>query len=359
MAITLYVASTRRVSGKTALCVGLMHWFQQLGFSPGYMKPVSTTARAINDIIVDEDSRFVKSTFNLPDAAAVITPIHLTEQATKEAIERPNQNETTKRIVTAFTSVTRDRDVVVLEGTDTLRQGSIIDLSTPQMCKLTGAKAVVIVQFLEVLQVVDDLLVAQSWIGEPLLGALINNVPQHRMSYFEEKVKPFLENKGLNIIGIIPQKRALQSVSIAELVDQLSGEVLCCEAASDELVEAVMVGAMSAESALTHFRRVANKAVITGGDRPDIQLVALETSTKCLILTGNLRPSPLVVGLAEERGVPIIVTRHDTIGAIEIVDSYFGKSRFGQQKKIETFEGLLNKHFNFDALQKSLGIEKK
>jgi uncharacterized protein len=358
MAITLYVASTRRVSGKTALSVGLMHWFQQLGFSPGYMKPISTTARAINDIIVDEDSRFVKSIFNLPDAPSVITPLHLTEQATKEAVERPNQAETAKRIFNAFNNVCKDRDVVVLEGTDTLRQASIIDLATPQMCRQTGSKAVVIVQFLEVLQVIDDLLVAQSWMGDPLIGALINNVPQHRMSYFEEQVKPFLENKGLKILGIIPQRKALQSVSTAELVDQLSGEVLCCEGATEELVEAVMVGAMSAESALTHFRRVANKAVITGGDRPDIQLVALETSTKCLILTGSLRPSPLVVGLAEERGVPIILTKHDTAAAIELIDSYFGKSRFGQQKKIQMFEDLLTAHFDFSALQKALGIEK-
>jgi BioD-like phosphotransacetylase family protein len=40
-----------------------------------------------------------------------------------------------------------------------------------------------------------------------------------------------------------------------------------------------MVGAMSAENALSYFRRKAHKVVITGGDRPDIQLAALETST--------------------------------------------------------------------------------
>ena len=86
------------------------------------------------------------------------------------------------------------------------------------------------------------------------------------------------------------------SVSVGELAEFLSGKILCCADKVDELVEHLMVGAMSVDSALTYFRRKPNKAVITGGDRPDIQLAALETSTKCLILTGNLQPSPIILG---------------------------------------------------------------
>ena len=67
------------------------------------------------------------------------------------------------------------------------------------------------------------------------------------------------------------------------------------------------VGAMTADAALSRFRRSSNKAVITGGDRTDIQLAALETSTTCLILTGNLRPSPLVIKQAEEFGIAVHV----------------------------------------------------
>jgi BioD-like phosphotransacetylase family protein len=117
-----------------------------------------------------------------------------------------------------------------------------------------------------------------------------------------------------------------------------------------------MVGAMSVDSALTYFRRKPNKAVITGGDRPDIQLAALETSTRCLILTGNLRPSALILGRAEEAGVPIILTRHDTLTAVGIIESFFGRARFHQEKKVENFERLLNKHIDFEALYTALGM---
>jgi len=96
--------------------------------------------------------------------------------------------------------------------------------------------------------------------------------------------------------------------------------------------------------------------VVTGGDRPDIQLAALETSTRCLILTGNLRPSPLVIGLAEERGIPIILTRLDTLKTVEIVETFFGKTRFHQQKKVQYFEKILDKSMDFEALGKALAI---
>ena len=127
---------------------------------------------------------------------------------------------------------------------------------------------------------------------------------------------------------------------------------------SDELVEHMLVGAMSVESALSYFRRKPNKAVITGGDRADIQLAALETSTRCLILTGNIYPSPAVINRAEELCVPVLLTRLDTLATIEIIENFFGKSRFQQPQKVERFSELMGEHFDFAGLYKALGVQR-
>ena len=80
-------------------------------------------------------------------------------------------------------------------------------------------------------------------------------------------------------------------------------ELLAQPEKRDELIEHLVVGAMSVEQALPRIRRIpGTKAVITGGDRADMQLVALETATKCLVLTGHLRPVPEVLRRAEEVG---------------------------------------------------------
>ncbi|HVN95014.1 MAG TPA: phosphotransacetylase family protein [Syntrophorhabdaceae bacterium] len=356
MTTAIYVMSTERFSGKTALCIGLIHWLQRKGFSAGYMKPISTTDRGVSDARVDEDAVFIKSALGQIDPLEAIVPLFLTDQETKTILERPHHQALETRLVDAYQVITKNNDAVVLEGGTSLREGWIIDLAPHRITGLLSARALVVVPYLNLLQVVDDMLASQSLMGDLMLGGVVNSVPQHLVGLVQEKLRPFVELRGIPILAVIPRKKALLSVSIAELVNELNGEVLCCQAAGDELVEAVMVGAMSAESALSHFRRGVNKAVITGGDRPDIQLAALETSTRCLILTGNLRPSPLIIGLAEERGIPIIMTRHDTLKAIECVESFFGKTRFHQPKKIDYFEALLEDHMDFKALSKALGI---
>ena len=78
MAIAIYITSTQRFSGKTALCIGLIHWLQRKGFSAGYMKPISTTARMRDESVADEDAIFIKSALELPDSLKSIAPIMLT-----------------------------------------------------------------------------------------------------------------------------------------------------------------------------------------------------------------------------------------------------------------------------------------
>jgi len=356
MARSIYVTSTERFSGKTALCLGLVHWLEKKGLAGGYMKPISTTARTVGDGVVDEDAAFIRSTLNQADALETMVPFMLTEQDTRGMLDSPVMEEAERRVADAYHSLARNKDVVVMEGGTNLREGWIINLAPPRLSGLLGAGPLVVVPYLDTLQVIDDLLSAKNWFGGTLLGGVINIVPSHLMNLVEEKVRPFLKERGVEIFGILPREKVLLSVSVAELVNELGGEMLCCPDASNELVEALMVGAMGVESALTHFRRGANKAVITGGDRPDIQIAALETSTRCLILTGNLRPSPLIIGLAEERGVPIVLTHHDTLKAIEIVDSFFDKTRFHQPKKVAYFERLLENRMDFPALGKAMGL---
>ncbi len=67
---------------------------------------------------------------------------------------------------------------------------------------------------------------------------------------------------------------------------------------------------MTASRAISYFRRCPNKAVITGGDRHDVQL-ALEISTRCLILTGNQEPSAV---------------EPDTLTAVQVTEQIFGKT---------------------------------
>jgi uncharacterized protein len=352
---TLYITSTETFSGKSALCVCLAKRLQRDGYRSGYMKPVRTGMRLAGGL-VDEDAEFFKQMFGLPDSLEDMVPVDVTRQ-TLEAILRGEETiDFVARLKSAYERVAHERDVIILEGGCNLREGYLIGLPTPQVGDLLGARELVVVKYNDDLQVLDDALTARVRLGESLIGVVLNAVPRQQMPFVQETIKPALEARGVPVLAVLPQERLLLSVSVGDLAEFLSGKILCCADKADELVEHLMVGAMSVDSALTYFRRKPNKAVITGGDRPDIQLAALETSTKCLILTGNLSPSPIILGRAEEVGVPMILVRQDTLSAVEVIERFFGKTRFHLEKKVERFEELLEDRFDYARLYDALGL---
>jgi BioD-like phosphotransacetylase family protein len=330
--------------------------FQRDGFRIGYMKPVSMGMRLATGP-VDEDAEFFKQTFDLPDSLEDMVPIGLAPRTVEAILRGAQQADFFSKLEAAYGRVAEGRDVVVLEGGANLREGRLIGLPTARAAEFLGARALVVVKYNDDMQVLDDSLAARERLGQLLIGVVLNAIPRQRMPFVQELVKPALEERGIPVLAVLPQERLLLSISVGELAEFLSGRILCSADKADELVEHLMVGAMSVDSALTYFRRKPNKAVITGGDRPDIQLAALETSTKCLILTGNLRPSPIILGRAEEVGVPMILVRQDTLSAVEVIERFFGKTRFHLEKKIRRFEEMLEDRFDFELLYGALGLE--
>jgi BioD-like phosphotransacetylase family protein len=111
-----------------------------------------------------------------------------------------------------------------------------------------------------------------------------------------------------------------------------------------------MVGAMSVDSALSYLTLKTSKAVITRGDRPDIQLAALETSTTCLVLTDNIDPAPIILSRALELEVPIVLVERDTASTMEALEGVFDKAGFHHEKKLERLGQVLNQCLDFEAV---------
>jgi BioD-like phosphotransacetylase family protein len=256
----------------------------------------------------------------------------------------------------AFAKMTENRDVLVLEGGRSLREGYVAGLPPKRVVDLTDARVLMIVKYDENLMI-DRILTGQNYFREALIGAVINEVPRPQLEHVQEAIVPFLTRHGVKVLGVLRKEPLLAAPSVRELADGLNAELLCGNECFDELVETFLVGAMSADSALSYFRRKPNKAVITGGDRTDIQLAALETSTRCLILTGNLYPAPHVINRADELCVPVLLTKMDTLATIEIIEGYFDRSRFQQPQKVERFSALLDEYLDFAALYDALGLK--
>ncbi|MDE3087964.1 MAG: phosphotransacetylase family protein [Chloroflexota bacterium] len=352
--ITLYIVSTESFSGKTALCYGIATRLKRDGMRVGYFKPLVFFGKRVEGRTISEDAPFMRAALGLKESDDTLAPVVLDALAIEHAAAG-KPNDYVARIDRAFALASRDKDVVVVEGAANLAEGTLLGLLPQQMADRLNASVLAVAKYNHDL-VGDGLLAAQVQFGKRFVGAVVNEVPPPRMEFAAHSIVPHLEARGIHVYATLPQERLLLSITVNEIADALDGEILNSPERGEELVENIMVGAMSVDSALSYFRRKPNKAVITGGDRADILLAALETSTRCLVLTGNLRPSPIILGRAEELGVPLILAKQDTLSAVEIIQQYFGKLRLHQPRKVERFEQLLNERFDFARLYKDLGV---
>lgn len=350
----LYVASLETVCGKTALCLGLARRFIADGYRVGYMKPV--TLRRRTECLVDEDAAFAQATLGLVEPLEVISPVSIDRERLEGILRGQDKRDYASELRRAYVQASQAKDLMLLEGSASMRDGYLINLPMLHVARMLHAPVLAIVRWQDGAGLIDDCLTMQVRLGEALLGLVINAVPSAGMSFTSDVVKPYLEAWGITVLGILPQQPQLQTIRVGDLRACLDGEMLCLSERTDVLVESLMVGAMTVDAALVRFQRQPNKAVITGGDRTDIQLVALETSTRALVLTGNQRPNIIVVKRAEAAGVPIILTRLDTLGAVEAVQRAIGKIRMGQSEQLARFEALLADHLDFERLYTSLRL---
>jgi BioD-like phosphotransacetylase family protein len=369
---TIYIASTEAFAGKTSLAIGLGKHFQREGYTVGYIKPLTalhtavvggsmctapSTSRVTDGGVVARKAHFVRQELGLVEGPEDITPIAVDSVLLERAIRAPQEIDYRAELLDAYGRVAAGKDVVLVEGGDHPLEGSLIKLAAPSVIELLDARVLVTVRYNDC-RCVDMATGLHTYFGPRLLGVVINAVPRRQMRFVHETARPLLEQRGVPVFAVLPLERLLSSISVQELVERLNGEVVCCEENTDELIEYLMVGAMTADSAITYFRERPNKAVITGGDRHDVQLAALETSTRCLILTGNQPPSQDVLDRANEVRVPIIVVEPDTLSTVRTVERAFGRTYVRQPRKVAHFSTILSERFDFERLYAMLGMER-
>lgn len=350
----IVVASTKPYSGKTGICLALLRELEGRGRKVGYFKPYGTMPVEIAGLVTDRDAYFLNRGLSSPVPDDAVCPVVRTRAFIEDILAgRPVPGPDAVR--EAFARVGEGRDVVVVEGTSDLSQGAADGLSLCELADLLGAR-VLVAEAVDGLQPPDAILHARECLGERLVGVVFNRVREQDRAPLLDGAVPFLERRGVRCFGAIAHDPMLSSVSVREIVDDLGGAVLSAEDHLDEPVESFMVGAMGQEKALRFFRRKARKAVITGGDRADVQLAALETSTSALILTGNLPPSPIVLARADERGIPMVLVDFDTLTAVERMEALMGHVRLHGPGKADRIRAMFAEGVAVDDLIAAFGL---
>lgn len=351
----LLIASTEAYCGKSATILGLGYLAQSKEISIGYGQPLASDFKENpEDSAAIEDSQFLANILGLSSTHAKPALLSLDNNLISQRLQENDRQDYSLALQEYVAQI--DGDLIFLEGPSNLWEGSIFNLSVPEIAESVNASILLVARHHPHL-LVGSLLTAKKFLGDRLLGIVINDIPPAELTTTSETIKPYLEKQHIPVLGMIPQDRILNSISVKEISKRLNAQVLCCAEHLDWMIESLSIGAMNVNSALGYFRQRENMAVVTGGDRTELQMAALETSTHCLILTGRIPPKAIIIERAESLEIPVLSVDTDTLTTVEVVDNAFGKVPLQEAIKVRQIQRLMEQNFDIDRLLRHLGLE--
>ncbi len=351
----LYIGSTTGYSGKNMIAMGLGLRLQKDGFNVGYMKPVGAMPMEINGTLGDEDAAFVQDVLGVNEPPELVTPIVVTQDFKIKAFAGKTDGLLDK-IMDGYNAISESRDVTLVAGSGSMYSGKYCDTDAVSVIKKLDIKTIIIDRFQKELKY-DYLMMMKEHLGDLLAGVILNDVPPHFMNEIKQLLGPALERKGVNILGIIPRDPLMGAIKVNDLADRLSGKIISAHDKAERVVESFLIGTMQVENFMTHFRKKKNSAIIVGGDRSDVQLVALEGDCPCLVLTGNLYPNDIILTRSEVLETPIIMVREDTFTVAKKMDDILSRHKLRDAIKIKQGAELVADNIDFDHLRKALGLK--
>jgi BioD-like phosphotransacetylase family protein len=327
---SVFMGSVVERSGKTMVTLGLAKNYKG---KVGYFKPFRETLVYDEEKVIDADTYLMKRALGLPQDVSALSPF----------VYDVLKPVTMTSILGAYKAVKCDCELMLVEGTRDITTGYLHDISGMAIAEAVKADVVLISTTQpSALDKIAMLVKLMENYRVGFKGVILN---------FSDSFAPkaILEEKGIKVLGSIPEMPELRHFSAREVGEALSAEIVV-EDGLDRTVEQVMVGAMTPETALRTMRRVPRKAIITGGDRADLQMAALSTDTSCLVLTGGMAPSKPVIAKAYETGVPILLTMYDTMEAAETVEHLIARIDPADTGKIERITKAVRENVDLEAV---------
>jgi BioD-like phosphotransacetylase family protein len=313
--------------------IGLGLKFKEMGLNIGYMKPVGALPLEKDGKLGDEDAYFVQDVLGLSGDPEQVTPVVVTHDFKVQAFTGKCEPFIPK-IKEAYEAISAGRDVTLVAGSGSMYSGKYCDVDGSTLCKELGLKCVVIDRFQKDLKY-DYLAIMKETLGAQLAGVILNDI---------------------RVLGVIPTDTIMGTITVSDLADRLGGKVVSAHSSADRVVERFLIGTMQVENFMTHFRKHQNAAIIVGGDRSDVQLVALEGDAPCLILTGNLYPNDIILTRSEVLKTPIIIAREDTFTVAKKMESILSRHKLRDKIKIEQGAKLIAEHIDIEHIKKELGL---
>ena len=340
----IIIASLRKNAGKTTVMVGMAKaWNKKIG----YLKPFGDRLIYNKKRLWDYDSALIANTFALsenPEDMSIGFDHSKLRYMYDEKVTR-------EKVLDLAANMAQGKDLLFVEGGRDLAYGISVYLDAVSLARYLGGNLVIVISGDEN-TVFDDITYVKKNMdlsGINFKGIIINKV--QNMDDFKETYLPQIQKIGVPVLGVIPYQKDLTYFSVSYLSERLFAKVVTGEGHLNRTVKNIFIGAMSVNAALQQpLLKKEGILMITGGDRTDMILVALDYQVTGIILTNNVVPPSHIISKATERKVPMLMVPYDTYETARRIDNMEPLMTKDDKQKIELLEKLIRENVNIQEI---------
>ena len=339
------VASMRKSAGKTSVIVGIAAALKR---KMAYIKPFGERMLYRKKRLWDYDSALITNLFGLKE-----DPVDMSIGFDHSKLRYMyDQEGTQKKVLETIANIVKDKEILFIEGGRDLSYGMSVYLDTLSLAKYSGSRLVMVISGEED-TILDDILFLKKHVdlaGVNLSGVIVNKV--QNVEDFQTTHLPVIQKLGVRVLGVIPYQSDLTYFSVYYLADRLFAKVITGEGGLKKVIKNIVIGAWSANIFLQNplFKKE-NKLVITGGDRTDMILAALEGDTSGIILTNNILPPSNIISKASEKNIPLLMVFSDTYQTAKQIESLEPLLTREDAEKVDLLKELFQKHVQLSEFQ--------
>lgn len=146
------------------------------------------------------------------------------------------------------------------------------------------------------------------------------------------------------VSAVLREDRILAAPALTDIASTLDATWLSDDDGRDYSVGRVMLGTVASDAAAPYFANREATCIITRFDKTDIQLAALQTDLRCMVITGGREPSPYLLDRVRSSrdDVALLLTSGSTVESMNAIEALYATSRFDGAAKLERAVALLD-----------------
>ena len=365
-----FVASTGQHVGKTTTCLGLVSGLKKRFESVGFVKPIGQEhVETENGVSVDKDVLLFKDHFLLKDPYEMMSPVIFPKGFTRDYLDSKIPNASLVECIEyCYEYMKESNESIVVEGTGHVGVGTIAELDNAKVASLLGIKMVIIASG-GLGSSFDAIALNKALCDKynvPIAGIILNRVLPSKREMIIEYMTKALKRWDIPLLGCIPYDAFLANPTISDYANLFRAKFISGESFKYRHFKAVKLIATSLDVYQGLIQ--SSQLIITPATREDIILSTISSHWDLkiknphsdleagMILTGSQPPSEHILEELKKSNIPSFYTPTNTFESMKLISSYTAKLKNEDSPRVEEAIDLVEKHIDFDALLKAVGI---